>query len=95
LQEYERDGMNHDFNCNSFLMGNQSSGILFNSQSNSNFNQNVYNGDINFYNTINKNTRKKQNPNLKVNLNILKLLDNENKKEFFEKDKFKIKLTKK
>lgn len=95
LHEYERDGINNDFTCNSFLMGNHSSGILFNSHTNSNFNHNIYNGDINFYNTLNKNSRKKQNPKIKENLNILKYLDNENQKELLEKDRFKIKLSRK
>jgi hypothetical protein len=95
LHEYEKDVNNNDFNCNSFLMGNHSSGILFNSHSNSNLNQNMFIGDLNFYNTTNKNSGKKLNPKIKENLNILKFLDNENHQEFLEKEKFKIKLSKK
>lgn len=77
-------------------MGNQSNGIPFSSHMNSNFNPpNVYNGDLNFYNTINRNPRKKQSYKIKETCNILKFLDNENQKELLEKDAFKIKLCKK
>ena len=77
-------------------MGNQSNGILFNSQMNSNINPpNVYNGDLNFYNNINRNPRKKQNYKIKETCNILKFLDYDIQKELLEKDSIKIKLCKK
>jgi len=92
----EKDGLNNDFNCNSFFMGNHSNGMLFNSQSSVSFNPpNIYNGDITFYNSLYKNTRKKQNNKIKENTNILKYLDNNNPKELLERGKYKIKLCKK
>jgi hypothetical protein len=76
-------------------MGNHSNGILFNSHTNSNMNPpQIYNGDLNFYNAASRIPKKRTNSKRKDNLNILKYLDSENKKELMERDKVRIKLFK-
>jgi hypothetical protein len=84
--DYEREGIHNDFNCNSFLMGNNNQ-LIFNS--NSNF---TPIGDFGYFNSMRM--KKKQVSSNKDNVNLLKYLDSDTKKELKERDELKINLLK-